>query len=137
MAIGGHRHWRHDGLWPRALALLAVVALLQTTLLTAFTPGGAGWMPSHGHVALRGLPTHHAHPWDASAEVGSDADASRAGIAFTSAETLAGAGIAVPLLPGAAFRAGPSALRSTVTGAPPSPAPREVFRPVESPPPQG
>ncbi|MGE3855352.1 MAG: hypothetical protein AB7G21_00195 [Dehalococcoidia bacterium] len=132
MAIGMHGRRASDGLWPRVLALLAVAALLQTTVLTAFAPGGAGWLPAHGHVAPGGLPAHHAHPWDTSDTPSAPAH----GITFTPSDALDGAGIAVSLLPGALLALAAPALRSVSTDVPPLPVAHDVFSPVESPPPQ-
>ncbi|MEX2229656.1 MAG: hypothetical protein WEB13_08480 [Dehalococcoidia bacterium] len=107
---------RHDGLlrvvairtserMRRGLAAIAIASLLLSTLLTIADSRLVAWAPGHGHVFRQGVPVAHTHPWDArhrEARLACVAPtATETEPVFTpSAEGLAGASLATPLLAG-------------------------------------
>jgi hypothetical protein len=130
---------------PTPLLLLAIFALLETTLFTTINPQFAGWLPDHGHIYRNGVPVPHTHPWQVQRPPQPDVPvcapappAPPADVVFTLSQSGdAGASIAVPLLAGA-FVAPCSAVVEIAPIGPVAPAMGEGVTPsVPTPPPRG
>lgn len=127
----------------RQLAAIALAALFLSALLTIADAHLLAWDPGHGHIYRDGIPVEHAHAWDWG-DRANRADRARPGpgatetVVFTpSAEGMAGASIAVPLLSGQAATVRAAALFLAPTAATGMVAPLPAFAAVPTPPPRG
>ena len=129
------------------VVVIAIAALLQTTLLVSIDASFAGFMPDHGHLYRNGVAVPHTHPWDRAralppqgqqACVSPPPWPSTRDVVFTpSADGFDGASIAVPLLAAAlATPCDPSVTASQISTAP-QPAAADFWQTVPTPPPRG
>lgn len=121
------------------LSLLALAALMASTLFALADPSLLGWRPDHGHLFAGGqLPPHH-HPWDQTpvADGAASSDAPGNTVVFTPGDSGAAGSITSALTsPDASI-----VLSATTPDAPLEagdlPAPTGVPPRVPSPPPRG
>jgi hypothetical protein len=83
----------------QVLVLLTFIALLQP-VVSALSPGLAGWSPAHGHAYIGGMPVAHHHPYEATrrAHLTSDGsvDTFGAPVGFTQDDGIGTAVVPVP-----------------------------------------
>lgn len=121
------------------LSLLALAALLQSTLFAIAGPSLLGWNPDHGHIFAGGEAHPHTHPWDhPGARAASDQpDGTNSGVIFTAGDDGAVGSVTTALtLPGSTV----APATTTPPVAPPVDehrAPADVPAHVPSPPPRG
>ena len=125
----------------RRLAGIVIGALFLSTLLTIADGHSVAWNPGHGHIYRAGVAVTHAHPWDASARsahLSCVAPAASGDVVFTpSAEALAGASIAAPLLVGEPAAPCVPGLIPRPASAPAPMIATAAFATVPTPPPRG
>ena len=116
-------------------SVLAVAALMQSTLLAMIDPTLLGWRPDHGHIYANGRAVAHRHPWDA--QSGTTSRSENTGIVFTPGDDgTAGSVTGALTVPAATIVLIAQALSAVVAEAAPS-APSGPVEDVPAPPPRG